>query len=248
MPNDPYLDASVAWRLKSGTLDMHEAGYETAVESILSSGLATEMVGLISSGKEADVYAARYRDAPIVVKAYRLYRTSHKGGGPVKLDATGWLAAHEYEMTMQAWKGGVRVPAPAGRVENMFSMRYLGDEDGPAPKLKEVTLDDPGDFLGRVLSGVEGLARAGIVHSDLSPYNILVYLGEPWFIDLSEAIRVDRTGLVTWKRLHKATLALEVGLSAIQAYFRKYGLEFEPEPLVSKIIKSVDEFDVMGLR
>jgi RIO kinase 1 len=246
MPNNPYLDASVAWRLKSGTLDMHEAGYETAVESILSSGLVTEIVGLISSGKEADVYAARYKGAPIVVKVYRLYRTSHRGGSPVKLDATGRLAAHEFEMTMQAWKGGVRVPTPAGRVENMFSMRYLGDEGGPAPRLKEVVLDDPEDFLGRVLSGVEGLAKSGVVHSDLSPYNILVFQGEPWFIDLSEAIRVDRTGHVTWKRLHSATLALESGLSAIQVYFRRYHLEFETEPLVSRIIKSVDKFDVLG--
>ncbi len=64
MPNDPYLDASVVWRLKSGTLDLHEAGYRTTIEAILSSGLATEVTGLISAGKEADVYLAGYNGAP----------------------------------------------------------------------------------------------------------------------------------------------------------------------------------------
>jgi RIO kinase 1 len=246
MPNNPYLDASVAWRIKSGNLDFHEAGYQTAVESMLSSGLATEIVGLISSGKEADVYAARYMGGPIAIKAYRLYRTSHRGGRPVKLDTTGRLAAHEYEMTIQAWKGGVLVPAPARRVENMFSMRFLGDEDGPAPRLKDVDLEEPEPILTKVLSGVEGLARAGVVHSDLSAYNILVYRDEPWFIDLSEAIRVDRTGDIPWRRLQSATVALEGGLSAIQKYFGRYGLEFEAEPLISRIIKSLDKFDVLG--
>src|SRR5207245_2060468 len=84
-------------------------------EAILSAGLATEVVGLISAGKEADVYLARYSGAPLAIKSYRLYRTSHRGGGPVKQDSMGWRAAHEYEMMRQAWKGGVRVPTRARR-------------------------------------------------------------------------------------------------------------------------------------
>ncbi|HKZ89048.1 MAG TPA: hypothetical protein VJ300_02195, partial [Thermoplasmata archaeon] len=60
MPNDPTLDASVQWRINSGTLDLHEAGYRSTTDAILASGLATEVDGLISAGKEADVYLARY--------------------------------------------------------------------------------------------------------------------------------------------------------------------------------------------
>src|SRR5512136_700346 len=193
MPNQPYLDASVQWRIKAGTLDLHESGYRSTTEAILSSGLATEVVGLISAGKEADVYLARYRGAPIAIKVYRLYRTSHRGGGPIKADSLGWRAAHEFEITRQAWKGGARVPAPARRVENMFAMRYLGDESGPAPRLQDVRLERPEEFLEKVLTGVESLTATGVVHADLSAYNILVHEEEPWFIDFSEAIRVDRT-------------------------------------------------------
>src|SRR2546427_359218 len=111
MPNRPYLDASVQWRINSGQLSLEEPDYRSVVEAILSDGLATEVVGLISAGKEANVYLARYNGAPLAVKSYRLYRTSHRGGGPVKQDSMGWRAAHEYEMMRQAWKGGVRVPA-----------------------------------------------------------------------------------------------------------------------------------------
>ena len=245
MPNDPYLDASVVWRLKSGALDFSEAGYGTTVEAILSSGLATEVIGLISAGKEADVYMASYNGAPIAVKAYRLYRTSHRGGRPVKLDSMGWLAAREYEMTMQAWKGGAKVPAPARRVENMFSMRFLGDESAPAPRLQEVSLEEPEDFRDAVLDGVESLARAGVVHTDLSAYNILVHEGEPWFIDLSEALRIDRTGDSAWQRLSDAREALDRGMSSLAKYFRRYGVTMESDALVRGIIEAADRFGVM---
>lgn len=245
MPNSPYLDASVHWRIRTGQLDLREAGYQTTVESILSSGLATEVVGLISAGKEADVYLAGYNGAPIAVKCYRLYRTSHRGGGPIKLDAMGWKAAKEYEMTFQAFRGGALVPAPARRVENMFSMRYLGDDSGPAPRLSDMSLEDPEDFLGMVISGVEALAKAGVVHTDLSPFNILVYSGRPWFIDLSEALRVDRTGDSPWITLTKANDALSSGMRALAKYFKRQGVEFEYEQFVHGLVDSLDRFGVM---
>lgn len=241
MPNDPYLDASVAWRIKTGNLDLHEAGYRTTEEAILSSGLATEVCALISSGKEADVYLARYRGAPIAVKVYRLYRTSHRGGGPVKQDSLGWMAAQEYEMTRQAWKGGARVPTPARRSENMFSMRYLGDENGPAPRLHDVELEEPGAFLDEVLRGVEVLLAAGIVHSDLSAFNILVHDGAPWFIDLSQALRIDRTGWSPWMRVNEATATLRRGIDALQKYFGRYGLRIESEELVAAMTSVIGE-------
>ena len=245
MPNSPYLDASVHWRIRSGTLDLHEAGYRSTADAILSSGLATEVVGLISAGKEADVYLASYNGSPIAVKCYRLYRTSHKGGGPIKLDSMGWKAAKEYEMTFQAWKGGAKVPAPARRVENMFSMRYLGDETGPAPRLSDVRLEDPEKFLKVVMSGIAALAKAGVVHTDLSPYNILVHSGDPWFIDLSEALRVDRTGGVPWVTLTRATEALNSGMSAVEKYFKKCGVEVEYEEFIRGLVDSLDRFGVM---
>ena len=165
----------------------------------------------------------------------------------MKLDSTGWLAAHEFEMTRQAWKGGCHVPAPARRVENMFSMRYLGDEQGPAPRLHDIRTENPRTFLDEVLVGVEALAGAGVVHADLSPFNILVYNEQPWFIDFSEAVRVDRTGSVPWMRLEEARAALNRGMDALRVYFGKMGVEVESEPFVSSLLKSLDRFGVLQL-
>src|SRR2546425_11995292 len=140
MPNTPDLDASGHWRIKTGRLELEEPTYRDRVAAILSAGLATEVVRPISAGKEAEVLLCSYNGAPIVVKMYRLYRTSHRGDGPVKADAMGWRAAEEIEAMHPAWKGGVRVPPPARRVAAIVSMRYLRDDDGPAPRLVGVRL------------------------------------------------------------------------------------------------------------
>lgn len=247
MPNDPMLDASVQWRIDHGTIDLRERGYRGTAEAILDAGLATEVRRLISAGKEADVYLCAYNGVPLAVKAYRLYRTSHRGGRPIKVDTMSWLAAHEFEMMRQAWKGGAPVPAPAKRVENLLSIRYLGGE-APAPRLHDVRLDAPDAFLRAVLEGVDRLARTGVVHSDLSAFNILVHEGKPWFIDFSGAIRVDRTGSVPWVRLTDAQSALYDGFRALGVYFRKYGLSIDAEGRGDAIVSTLDRFGVLADR
>src|SRR3989454_6893144 len=163
MPNSPYLDASVRWRIRTGRLELEEPGYEDRVEAILSAGLATEVVRPISAGKEAEVLLCTYNGAPIAVKMYRLYRTPHKGDGPVKADAMGWRAADEFEAMHRAWKGGVRVPTPARRGGAMVSMRDLGGDCGPAPRHVDGRLAKPGPVLYEMLAwGVKVASSGGV--------------------------------------------------------------------------------------
>ncbi len=245
MPNDPYLDDSVAWRIKSGNVGFHEPDYREVADAILDSGLATEVVQRIGSGKEADVYFAWDNRRPLAVKAYRLYRTSHRDGGSIKLNSMGHQASREFELLGYAWSKDARVPEPYRRIENMFSMQYLGDANGPAPLLQHVLLDEPESFLEGTLEAIRALAAAGIVHSDLSPFNILVHRETPWIIDLASCYRVDRLGRSPWRRLSEASAALNHGLTALARFFKKYGLRFEVEPFVASILERLDRFGVL---
>lgn len=245
MPNSPYLDKSVRWRIKTGHIDFHEPGYRGMVEAILSAGLATEVVGLISAGKEADVYLVRYKGAPMAVKAYRLYRTSHRGGRVIKLDEMGWMAAREFEMLSRAWKAGARVPTPARRVENLLAMRYLGDEEGPAPRLKDVRVERPQVFLDEILRGIRKFAEAGLVHGDLSPYNVLVHGGVPWFIDLAECLRVDRLGTSPRSRLREASESLRRALRTFEAYFENDHVTLDVDDFVRGVVAQLDRRGVL---
>ncbi|HLF07101.1 MAG TPA: RIO1 family regulatory kinase/ATPase [Thermoplasmata archaeon] len=203
---------------------------------------------MIGSGKEADVYLCLYNGAPLAVKVYRMFRTSHKGGRPTKSDSFGWMAAQEFEMLHYMWKAGVRVPTPARRTENMFSMRWLGDENRPAPRLVDVELEDAAAFRDLLLDAVERMALAGVVHTDLSAYNVLVHDELPWFIDLAEALRVDRLGSPPWFRLRESEAALERGMNALQKYFRRMGADFDAVEEASKVLRLIDKKGILGER
>ncbi len=244
MPNAGYLDESVHWKVRTGRLGFAEPTYRDVAEAVVTSGLATEVGQLLGSGKEADVYLCRDGRQLRAVKAYRQYRTSHRGGGSVKLEPMGQRASRELELLTYAWQGGARVPEPGRRVENMFSMQYLGTAEAVAPRLQQVHLADPETFLSATVEGIEGLAEAGLVHSDLSPFNILVHEERPWFIDLAAALRVDRLGAPPGIRLHEALRSLEKGALALRRYFRKYDLEFDPEELHHRVRAKIELFRV----
>jgi len=245
MPNDGYLDESVHWKVRSGQLTFAEPTHHEVANAIEESGLATEVGQRLGSGKEADVYLCRNGSRFTVVKVYRQYRTAHRGGRPLKLESMGQRASREFELLCYAWQGGARVPEPGRRVENMFSMQYLGTPAVAAPMLQHARLEHPDEFERSVISGVEGLAEAGVVHSDLSPFNILVYDGRPWFIDLAAGIRVDRLGTPAWVRLGEAMSALGTGARSLQRYFRRYDLDLDVADLLARVRAKIDLFRVV---
>jgi RIO kinase 1 len=245
MPNEGYLDKSVHWKVRTGQIAFAEPTHGEVADAILDAGLAIEVGQRLGSGKEADVYLARDSRRLIAVKVYRQYRTAHRGGGAIKLESMGQRAVREFELLTYAYQGGAKVPKPGQRVENMFSMQYLGTSETAAPMLQKVTLEDPEPFLRATLAGIEGLAEAGIVHSDLSPFNILVYDGSPWFIDLAAGVRVDRLGWPPWARLSEAMESLRRGLSTLERYFRRYEVEFDAAQLVTRVQAQIDRYGVM---
>ncbi len=245
MPNDGYLDASVHWKVRSGRISFAEPTHADVAQAILDAGLATEVGRRLGSGKEADVYLCRDGGQLIAVKVYRQYRTAHRGGPrSVKLEPMGQRASREFELLCYGWQGGAHVPKPGRRIENMFSMQYLGALDEPAPMLQHAVLSDPPGFLERTVAGIEGLAESGLVHTDLSPFNILVHDDEPWFIDLAAGLRVDRLGSPAWVRLQEAMRSLEHGVRALNRYFQRYGLEMTLEDVTARVRRQIERFRV----
>ena len=244
MPNDGYLDASVHWKVRNGKIGFAEPRHREVADAIVESGLALAVGPRLGSGKEADVFLCEGARGPTAVKVYRQYRTSHRGGGSIKLESMGHRAVREFELLAYAFQGGARVPEPGRRIENMFSMRYLGDGSGAAPLLRHATLDDPDGFLRATVDGIVDLAGAGLVHSDLSPFNILVFEGQPWFIDLAAGIRVDRLGWPPWERLATALAALRHGARTLDRHFRRYGLTLDEGALLERVQTEIDRFRI----
>ncbi|HTP53975.1 MAG TPA: RIO1 family regulatory kinase/ATPase [Thermoplasmata archaeon] len=244
MPNDGYLDESVHWKVRTGQIGFAEPTHREIADAIRETGLATEVGQRLGSGKEADVYLARDGPRLVAVKVYRQYRTAHRGGGSIKLESMGQRASREFELLGYAWQDGAPVPKPGRRIENMFSMQYLGSAEAAAPMLQHAELVDPEGFMRLTVAAVERLAEAGIVHSDLSPFNILVYEETPWIIDLAAGVRVDRLGTPPWQRLEEATVSLTRGMEALRRFFRRYGAEFDPADVVRRVRAQIDRYGI----
>jgi RIO kinase 1 len=244
MPNEPYLDASVRWKLKSGAIAFREPRTAEVAAQLIDCGLVTEVLGTIGAGKEADVFLARDGKRLVVAKSYRLYRTSNRSRGSVKADGMGRLALEEFNLLGYAWAYRAPVPEPFEREENAFTMEFVGDEDGPAPQLRRIQLEEPEAFARELLAGIDDLAHAGVVHTDLSPFNILVHRGHPVIIDLGKGLFVERLGASPWVRLSEARAALEHAFVTLRRYFARYGVPFESDALLRQILHDIDKFGV----
>jgi RIO kinase 1 len=186
---------------RSRYVEVREASLETVRADAVECGLVDQVVAVLGTGKEADVYIGLWKDVPLALKVYRIHRTSNKknsmiGYGPDRMTL---IAAREFTILNKAYRAGVPVPTPARRVDNMFTMRFLGDGQR-APSLREVDLENPRDTGQQALEVVEKMLSSCIVHGDLSEYNILVADGKLFVIDFPQAVefssRIERHRLV----------------------------------------------------
>jgi RIO kinase 1 len=68
-------------------------------------------------------------------------------------------------------------------------MEYLGDENGPSPRLRDVKVDDPEKLFKELLRQLRMIWQdAGLAHADFSDYNIMIHKGEAWIIDAGQSV------------------------------------------------------------
>jgi len=210
---------------------------------LLSDGLFDTLEFPISTGKEANVFRGTKGDRFVAVKIYRVATATFKNFGKyiigdprfrsIGKDHRGLIslwAQKEYKNLARLREAGIRVPEPIACREHVLVMEYIGQPDAAAPMLRDAGLDPAG--LGRVQHEVlsffdRSYNRAGLVHGDLSEYNILIDGKKTVFIDLAQAVVLEHP---------MAQELLVRDLQNMAAWFKRKGLPFDWQLVHNRIL------------
>ncbi len=184
------------------------------LQPLVDDGLIDDVLRSLKSGKEADVFVVRCGDEIRCAKVYKeankrnfrnnvLYqegrnvrgsrqaRAMEKGSRYGRKEAEeAWLSS-EVDALYRLAAAGVSVPQPLGFFDGVLLMELVTDDDGnAAPRLGDVEFDaDTARELHGVMIGeIVQMLCAGLVHGDLSQYNVLVGPDGPVIIDLPQAV------------------------------------------------------------
>jgi len=214
------------------------------LNKLLKTGTLNRIEGIISAGKEANVYLAYgQNNEEYAIKIYKIDTNTSRWmrnyiiGDPrfkkipnnVSKIIYLW-ASKEFKNLKRAYKVGLSVPEPIYVKNNVLIMEYIGFESIPAPKLKEIkNPKDPINLLNEVLNFMKDLyQKANLVHGDLSEFNILYHNQKPVVIDISQAVTVHHP---------KAEVYLVRDITNIFNYFEKIGVEVpNPEEFYYEVI------------
>ncbi len=184
------------------------------LEPLATDGLVDAVLRQLMSGKEATVYVVLCGDE---VRCAKVYKEANKRGFHKAVDYTegrkvknsrqaramakgtrygreeveaAWQR-HEVDALHRLAAAGVRVPTPYNFLEGVLLMELVTDAQGePAPRLNDVALDPElaRQYHAQLIRQVVRMLCAGIVHGDLSEFNVLVDPEGPVIIDLPQAI------------------------------------------------------------
>jgi RIO kinase 1 len=184
------------------------------LQSLIDEGVIDEVMRPLKSGKEAAVYVVRAGDDIRCAKVYKdmaqrsfqqrvQYQEGRKVRGSREARAIGKASKYGRKQQETAWKNtevealytlrdaGVRVPEPHGYFHGVLVMELVVDADGhSAPRLGEVELshDQACGFHRFLVRQVVKMLCVGLIHGDLSEYNVLVAPDGPVIIDLPQVV------------------------------------------------------------
>lgn len=223
------------------------------LEPLIEDGLIDEVISQLMSGKEAQVFVVRTGEKLCCAKVYkeakqrsfkqaaqyregRKVRDSRKNRAMSKRSSFGqkeqeaeWQSA-EVDALYQLDKAGVTVPKPHYFLEGVLLMDLITDAEGyAAPRLNDVQLTPAQalDFHGRLLQEIVRMLCAGLVHGDLSEFNVLVGADGPVIIDLPQAVNAASN--------NNAAMMLERDVNNMKHYFGR----FAPELLTTAYGKEI---------
>jgi len=151
-----------------------------------------------------------------------------------------WIAAEETTLR-RAWEAGATVPFVVSRAPDGILMEYVGDRDAAAPRLAQYRAErgELRDLFEQLRANLLVFARIGIVHADLSAYNLLVWEGRLWVIDLPQA--------VPYLDNDEATDFLHRDVFNVCSWFLRKGLEIDPEELFVEVVNALFDHQMQDL-
>ncbi len=181
---------------------------------LVEDGIIDEVIGQVKSGKEADVFIVRVGEEIRCAKVYkeannrsfrqavqyqegRTVQNSRSARAMSKRTRYGqkeaensWITA-EVEALHKLSAAGIRVPRPFGFFDGVLIMELILGEDGQAaPRLNDLTLSPETALLyhEELIAQIVRMLCLGIIHGDLSEFNVLVDQEGPVIIDLPQAV------------------------------------------------------------
>jgi RIO kinase 1 len=188
-----------------------------ALQPLIDDGIIDEVIRSLKSGKEATVYIVRSGTENRCAKVYRdmaqrsfqqrsQYQEGRKVRGSRQARAIGKKTRYGRKQEESAWKNaevsalyhltaaGVRVPRPYGYFNGVLIMELITDAAGrSAPRLGEVELTTAQacEYHSFLIQQVVLMLCAGLIHGDLSAYNVLIGSDGPVIIDLPQAVNAS---------------------------------------------------------
>jgi RIO kinase 1 len=184
------------------------------LQPLIDDGVIDEVLRSLKSGKEATVYLVRSGSQVRCAKVYRdmaqrsfqkraQYQEGRKVRGSRETRAIGKSTRFGRREQEAAWKNaevdalyklvaaGVRVPQPYGYFNDTLIMELVTDPEGnPAPRLGEVDLSPElaREYHAFLIQQIVRMLSIGLIHGDLSEFNVLVGPAGPVIIDLPQAV------------------------------------------------------------
>ncbi|HZX71726.1 MAG TPA: PA4780 family RIO1-like protein kinase [Rhodanobacter sp.] len=184
------------------------------LQELIDEGVIDQVLRPLKSGKEASVYVVRCGDDIRCAKVYKdmaqrsfqarvQYQEGRKVRGSRQSRAMGKATRFGRREAEEAWKNaevdalyqlaaaGVRVPRPYGFFSGVLVMELVTDADGySAPRLGDVELsaDEARGYHRFLMQEVARMLCVGLIHGDLSEYNVLVGPDGPVIIDLPQVV------------------------------------------------------------
>lgn len=150
---------------------------------------------------------------------------------------TSWLM-YEHNTLKMLHGAGLDVPTPYTSATNALLMEYFGDVHSPAPTLSLIELDEDEaePLFNRVMRNIEVMLARGIIHGDLSAYNILYWEGKITIIDFPQV--TNPTGNPN------AFDIFERDVHRVCEYFADQGVHSNPDAIVNRLWKTHVKLDV----